>query len=88
MYHPRKTTPLYSYNSDPGILGPNPGLPGTNKGCQYFFQAGLPNFFDMIISGTLFWIIPESLSHVAQTIWLGVKIDLNPSILNLHPLAK
>ena len=29
MHHPRKTTPLNSYNSDPGIFGPNPGLPGT-----------------------------------------------------------
>ena len=32
--------------------------------------------------------IPESLSHVAQTIWLGLKIPPNRLILDLTPPGK
>ena len=41
-----------------------------------------------IILAKLFLIFPESLSHVAQTIWLGVKIPRILAKLALHPPVK
>ena len=46
------------------------------------------NWNGSIISAKLFLIFPESLSHVAQTIWLGGKINLILSKLALHPPVK